>query len=90
MRRLRPSSEAEMVALFLRSELSSDRFGTEIRALLERGGVPEHIVTVPDIGDDAANQMRMKLLSNVAMAPAPIISRAFRTASAGTGWPSPG
>jgi hypothetical protein len=59
MRRLRPSTEAEMVALFLRTELSSGRFGPEIRALLERDGVPEHVVTAPDIGDDAENQVRI-------------------------------
>ena len=64
MRRLRPSSEAEMVALFLRTELSSDRFGTELRALLERAGLPERVITVPDLGDDAENQMRLRLLTH--------------------------
>jgi len=63
MRRVRPSSEAEMVALFLRTELSSDRFGAEIQALLERGGAPENVVIAPDIGDDAENQVRMQLLT---------------------------
>ena len=38
MRRLRPSSEAEMVALFLRTELSSDRWRDDLRALLKRAG----------------------------------------------------
>lgn len=63
MRRLRPGSEAEMVALFLRTELSSDRFGAEIRALLERDGVPGRVVTDPDLGDDAGNQVRLRLLT---------------------------
>ena len=63
MRRLRSSSEAEMVALFVRTEMSSDRFGAEIRALLERDRVPEHVVTGPDLGDDAENQVRLRLLT---------------------------
>ena len=40
MRRLRPSSEAEMVALFLRTELPAARFRDTLRALLERDGLP--------------------------------------------------
>jgi hypothetical protein len=63
MRRLGPSSEAEMVALFLRTELSSDRFGAGIRVLLERDGVPEHVVSAPGLGDDAENQVRLRLLT---------------------------
>jgi hypothetical protein len=47
MCRLRHSSEDEMVALFLGTELSSDRFGAELRALLEGDGVPERVVTTP-------------------------------------------
>ena len=63
MRRLRPGSEAEMVALFVRTELASDRFGAEIRALLERDRVPERVVAVPDLGDAAENQVRLRLLT---------------------------
>jgi hypothetical protein len=64
MRRLRPGSEAEMVALFLRTELPSARFGDELRALLERAGLPERVVTDPDLGDDAENQARLRLLTD--------------------------
>jgi hypothetical protein len=63
MRRLRPGSEAEMVALSLSTELPTDRFGAGIRALLERDGVPERVVTAPDIGDDTENQVRLRLLT---------------------------
>lgn len=63
MRRLRPGSEAEMVALFLRSELPSERFGPGIRTMLERDGIPEHVVTTPDLGSGAENQVRMRLLT---------------------------
>jgi hypothetical protein len=62
MRVLRPSSAAEMVALFLRTELFSDRWGAEIRALLERDGIPERVITDPDLGDEAENQARRRLL----------------------------
>lgn len=63
MRRLRPSSEAEMIALFLRTELPSDRWRDDLRALLERAGLPEQVVTDPDLGDDAGNQARLRLLT---------------------------
>jgi hypothetical protein len=63
MRWLRPCSEAEMVALFLRTELPSDRFGPGLRELLERDGVRERVVTAPDLGDDAENQVRLRLLT---------------------------
>jgi hypothetical protein len=63
MRGLRAGSEAEMVALFLRTELTSERFGDELRALLERAGLPESVVTDPDLDDDAGNQARLRLLT---------------------------
>jgi hypothetical protein len=63
MRRLRPSSEEEMVALFLRTELPAARSRDDLRALLERDGLPERVVTAPDLGDDAENQARLRLLT---------------------------
>src|SRR5499427_10451425 len=63
MRWLRPSSEAEMVALFLRTELLAARFRDTLRALLERDGLPESVITDPDLGDDAENQARLRLLT---------------------------
>src|SRR5215831_2242050 len=63
MRRLRPSSEAEMVALFLRTELPAPRSRDDLRALLERAGLPERVVTDPDLDDDAENQARLRLLT---------------------------
>ena len=59
MRWLRPSSEAEMVALFLRTELPSDRWRDDLEALLERAGLPERVVTNPDLDKDAENQARL-------------------------------
>jgi len=63
MRRLRPSSEAEMVALFLRTELPAARFRDKLRALLERNGLPDRVITDPDLGDAAENQARLRLLT---------------------------
>jgi hypothetical protein len=63
MWRLRPSSEGEMVALFLRTELPSARWQDDLRALLEHAGLPDRAVTAPDLGDDAENQARLRLLT---------------------------
>ena len=63
MRRLRPSSETEMVALLLRTELPAARFGDRLRALLESYGLPERVVSDPDLDDDAEDQARLRLLT---------------------------
>jgi hypothetical protein len=63
MQELRPGTEAEMVALFLRTELPSDRWGNEFQALLECAGLPERVVTDPDLDDEAENQARLWLLT---------------------------
>src|SRR5690349_17231806 len=63
MRRLGPSSEAEMVALFLRTELPAARFRDTLRALMEHAGLPERVVSDPDLGDEAENQARLRLLT---------------------------
>jgi hypothetical protein len=63
MRRLRPSSEAEMVALFLRTELPAARFRDNLQALLKSHGLPERVVTDPNLDDDAENQARLRLLT---------------------------
>jgi hypothetical protein len=63
MRRLRPSSEAEMAALFLRTELSSERWRDGLRALLERAGLPDRVVTAPDLTHGTENQARLRLLT---------------------------
>jgi hypothetical protein len=48
MRRLRPSSEDEMGALFLARELASDRFGSRIRELRRREGIRRRVVAERD------------------------------------------
>jgi len=63
MRRLRPGSEAEMVALFLRTELPAARFRDTLRALLDQAGLPERLITAPNLDDPAENQAREQLLT---------------------------
>ena len=63
MRWLRPSSEAEMVALFLRTELPAARHRDALRALLQSHGLPESVITDPDLDDDTENQARLRLLT---------------------------
>src|SRR5262249_61252849 len=63
MRRLRPSSEAEMVALFLHTELPAARSRDDLQALLERESLPERVVSAPDLENDAENQARLRLLT---------------------------
>lgn len=60
---LRASSEAEMVACFLRGELSSDRFGPAIRDALVASGQSEELLTRPDLGDASANRARRAVLA---------------------------
>jgi hypothetical protein len=63
MRRLRPDSEAEMVALFLRTELPAARFRDTLQALLDQAGLPGLLVTAPSLDDPAENQAREQLLT---------------------------
>lgn len=63
MRRLRPGSEAEMVALFLRTELPAARFRDKLRALLEQAGLPERLITAPNLDDPAENRAREQVLT---------------------------
>ncbi len=49
MRCVRQSSEDEMIALFLGTELASVRHGPRLRELIDRQGLAEHIVIAPDL-----------------------------------------
>jgi hypothetical protein len=57
------SSDDEMVATFLRGELSSERFGGDIRACLASCGQPERLLTCPDLSDAEANAARRSVLA---------------------------
>jgi hypothetical protein len=47
----------------LRGELASDRYGSAIRARLEREGLAERIITNPVLDDDLENRVRLGLLT---------------------------
>jgi len=63
MRRIKPSSEAEMIALFLRTELSAARFQHVLQELPGRASLPEQIVTDPHLDSPAEHQARRQLLT---------------------------
>lgn len=62
MRIVRESSEDEMIACFLQGELTSDRFGADLRAALGAAGLSERLLTDADLGDEGENRARRGLL----------------------------
>ena len=54
-----------MVAVFLRGEFDSPRFGAELARLLRQAEVEPAIITSPDLNDDGANSRRRRLLGQV-------------------------
>jgi hypothetical protein len=62
MRILRPATEDEVVATFLRAELHSGRYGPVLRKLLERDCLDPDVLARPDLTDLAANRYRSGLL----------------------------
>ncbi len=52
-----------MVALFVRTELASDRWHDDLQALLDQAGISAEVVTKPDLDDEAGNQARRWLLT---------------------------
>src|SRR4029453_9493254 len=62
MRIIRVSSEAEVVAAFLRGELDSPRYGERIRELLPAAGLDESALLAPELEDAEANARRARVL----------------------------
>jgi hypothetical protein len=62
MRILRESSEAEVVATFLRAELDSSRYGDTVRGLLGEAGETEDLLRRPMVADHRENEVRDELL----------------------------
>lgn len=52
-----------MVALFVRTELASERWHDDLQALLDQAGISGEVVTNPDLDDEAGNQARRRLLT---------------------------
>ncbi|MGO9899669.1 MAG: hypothetical protein ACLP0J_08240 [Solirubrobacteraceae bacterium] len=63
VRVLAQSNDSEMIACFLSTELTSPRFGPALRASLADVGLPEELLTAPDLSDPQANQARRELLA---------------------------
>jgi hypothetical protein len=63
MRVIRAGSEEEMVAVFLRGELLSARFGDTVRDALAQAGGEEDIVLSPDLEDEGENAVRREVLA---------------------------
>lgn len=57
MRVIRSSSEAEMVAVFLRGELDSERFGPRLRETID-----QRLLLDPDLQDEEQNAVRRTAL----------------------------
>jgi len=64
VRLLHPTTEDEMIALFLRTEITSQRFDAEIVALLERGSIDRRIIENPDTANTEENRIRCRLLGD--------------------------
>ena len=64
MRYIESITEHDMVAVFLKTEIHSDRYDKEIFALLERDGVSRKIVDEPDTSNPEENDYRIQLLGD--------------------------
>lgn len=62
MELIKPSSENEMIAEFLKAELYSERFGDDILKILKKYNIDRNIIENPDPSSDKENEMRKKAL----------------------------
>jgi hypothetical protein len=62
MKLLYPVSEDEFVAVFLRGELDSSRYGEKLRVLLARDGGAVEMLREPNLADASENSYRRQLL----------------------------
>lgn len=53
-----------MIAQFLSGEYRSKRFSDDIKASMEKLGVPEQVITNPDIENDRENALRRRVLGD--------------------------
>jgi hypothetical protein len=62
VRTIRTASEAEVVAVFLRAELDSLRYGERIRELLRGQGLDDSALAAPNLEDAEENAQRARIL----------------------------
>lgn len=63
MRVIKPSSEIEMIALFLRHELLSQRFGPAIQDILVKQSVDPLVLTDPNLSSPVENDLRRQTIA---------------------------
>ncbi len=62
MKLLRVIPEADMVAAFLKAEISSDRFRSDVREAMLSFGVPDLLITHPNTKESRENALRAEVL----------------------------
>jgi hypothetical protein len=62
MRKIRDASEAEMIAIFLQTELFSERFGEKLELHMQEEKIDRRIIERPDWYDASENALRKGLL----------------------------
>jgi hypothetical protein len=64
MNLLHPVTEDEMVAVFLQSEIFSERFGQNLAENLEKQGQDPALVMTPDLSNEADNAARRRVMGD--------------------------
>ena len=64
MRLLHPTTVDDMIAVFLKAEITSERFGGEIMTQLKRDNRERRLVDTPDITSTPENDYRRQLLAS--------------------------
>ncbi|HKR81532.1 MAG TPA: hypothetical protein VJR27_00860 [Candidatus Saccharimonadales bacterium] len=64
MKLLSPIPEAAMVAAFLKAEFTSERFGDELKKVMQKLSVATEVIVTPDIKDEHQNELRAKVLGD--------------------------
>jgi hypothetical protein len=59
---LKPISEAEVISVFLKGELKSERFSEKIKMAIEKLGVTNSIIQNPDLNNSQENDIRLEIL----------------------------
>ena len=64
MKKIRNISEGEMIAVFLQTEINSNRWSSNILSLLDKDGKSRTIIDKPDLANTEENNYRKKLLGD--------------------------
>ena len=64
MKFLKKSSEDEMIAVFLQTEINSLRFGNNLKKILQKFKVKKSIIKKPDINNILENQLRKTIIAD--------------------------